>query len=614
MSGNNAVAHGPLVLRRGTKSIDVADHLLDSTISGGVSAVSEITLELEDPGWRLMTTGLIVVGSTVFDWHIFKTSLAAIEMTGGNTGHGGMRLSFRSRWVRNLKKRQGPTGGTQRNVSASTYVASECRAVGITPYVQPDSPVRKQISRDVPKAGEPVTAGAEYPSAWTTFQRLAREEGYIMFEYAGFLYFGTPQWCRDRRKEAPKIKWINGTDAERPLSPPTARRSEDSEIPVEMSLELPRERWPEFRPGWAIEVTGMPNFDGKYIVNSMSYDMSRMKPLMLEVGTAVNPVPQGGEGDQSTTERGVGPYKHVADAAIAAGWTGENLKIAIAVALAESGGKVRAVGGPNTKGKAAGSYDHGLWQINDFYHDFDKNLIYDALYNAKLAYSIWIGAGGNTAAWTSQWATFRAGLHKTWLDEAAAAIETSTSVGLSPAVTGKAAPGPSRVPNRPEYPQNRGWGPPGLRQDQLIRLHGIKDTGSGGVPLYVNRRVAPLFVELIRLLKANGYSKIASSGGYNKRYIKGTTTWSNHSWGLAVDFNAATNPYKSGPLITDMPPNANAIAQSLGMRWGGTYKRTKDAMHYEFMGTPEDADRIIRELGLGVHSPTKQSSDGRGGV
>lgn len=610
MSGENAVAHGPLTIVRGTKSIDVAEHLVDSTISGGVDAVNEIMLELEDPGWRLTSTGLFVVGETKFDWHIFKTSLAAIEMTGGSTGHGGMRLQFRSRFVRNLKQRRGPH--SERDISASDYVKNECRAIGLASFTQ-SSPKRRQIARDVPKASEPVEAGSDYPSAWTTFQRLAREEGYLMFEFAGFLYFGTPEWCRDRRKEAGKIQWINGPDNLRPLAPPIARRSEDSAIPVEMSLELPRERYDDFRPGWAIEVRGMPGFDGKYIVNNISYDLSRVKPLMIECGTAVNPVPQG-EGDQSTTERGVGPHKEIVDAAIAAGWTGENLEIAVAVALAESGGNRLAKGGPNKNG----SFDHGLWQIND-QHNFDRNLIYDARYNAKFAYGLWRAAGANTAAWTSQWTVYRTGKYKEFLDDAASGIETSTSVGLAPGLAGTKDPGPSRLPNRPEYPQNRGWGSPGVSQANLVRLHGIKDTAPGGVPLYVHRRVAPLFAELIRLLKANGYTKIASSGGYNKRYIKGTTTWSNHSWGLAVDFNAATNPYKSGPLVTDMPPNANAIANSLGMRWGGTYRNKKDAMHYEFMGTPEDADRIIRELGLGVIGDgTKQSnnegSGGRGGV
>jgi hypothetical protein len=38
-------------------------------------------------------------------------------------------------------------------------------------------------------------------------------------------------------------------------------------------------------------------------------------------------------------------------------------------------------------------------------------------------------------------------------------------------------------------------------------------------------------------------------------------------------------------MPTWMPPLWNQF----GFRWGGTYSSKKDAMHYEFMGTPADA-------------------------
>jgi murein L,D-transpeptidase YcbB/YkuD len=37
--------------------------------------------------------------------------------------------------------------------------------------------------------------------------------------------------------------------------------------------------------------------------------------------------------------------------------------------------------------------------------------------------------------------------------------------------------------------------------------------------------------------------------------------------------------------------------KSKQFRWGGDYSRRKDAMHYEFMGTPGDAARLIAEIG-----------------
>jgi hypothetical protein len=141
--------------------------------------------------------------------------------------------------------------------------------------------------------------------------------------------------------------------------------------------------------------------------------------------------------------------------------------------------------------------------------------------------------------------------------------------------------------------QDRGWGRPGCRADQLAVV------AVPGIRLNVRSEVAPLFVELVDWLTreraADRVPALSSSGGYVKRFIDGTTTWSNHSWGLAADFNAGTNEY-GWNATTDMPDGTSATAKRLGMRWGGDYTGKKDGMHFEFMGTPADASRIAAGL------------------
>jgi hypothetical protein len=147
--------------------------------------------------------------------------------------------------------------------------------------------------------------------------------------------------------------------------------------------------------------------------------------------------------------------------------------------------------------------------------------------------------------------------------------------------------------------EDRGWGPPGCTADQLERVvvAGMLDT-TPYFPLRVRREVAPLFAELCRWLVAErrryGLSPLSSSGGYNKRKIAGTDVWSNHSWGLAADLNAATNPHRR-PLATDMPPGTREKAASLGLRWGADFSKP-DPMHFEFLGTPADARRYVAAL------------------
>lgn len=54
------------------------------------------------------------------------------------------------------------------------------------------------------------------------------------------------------------------------------------------------------------------------------------------------------------------------------------------------------------------------------------------------------------------------------------------------------------------------------------------------------------------------------------------------------------------PLTTNVPAWMVKLWNHYGFAWGGHYRGTPDPMHFEFMGTPTDADEMtekaIREL------------------
>lgn len=74
-------------------------------------------------------------------------------------------------------------------------------------------------------------------------------------------------------------------------------------------------------------------------------------------------------------------------------------------------------------------------------------------------------------------------------------------------------------------------------------------------------------------------------GCFNIRRMKGGNSWSVHSWGLALDFNAATNPFTRGPLITDFSPEFVMCFAESGFEWGGLWRSIKDAMHFQLPWT-----------------------------
>jgi len=108
-----------------------------------------------------------------------------------------------------------------------------------------------------------------------------------------------------------------------------------------------------------------------------------------------------------------------------AGFSGGNVAVAVAVALAESGGRINAKGGPNSNG----SYDYGLWQINEKAH---PDLItgdaqwWVAGYNAQMAFKIYQASGGKFTAWS----TYKSGAYLTHMGEALLGAASPDSSGV----------------------------------------------------------------------------------------------------------------------------------------------------------------------------------------
>jgi hypothetical protein len=111
----------------------------------------------------------------------------------------------------------------------------------------------------------------------------------------------------------------------------------------------------------------------------------------------------------------------VAQAARKAGFSGNNLVVALAVGKAESQWDPKAVSPPNADRWR--SRDHGLWQINDHWHPRyfrQPGRIYDIDYNAQAAYNISSG-GRNWQPWT----TFRTGASGRYMRDAQQAARSA---------------------------------------------------------------------------------------------------------------------------------------------------------------------------------------------
>jgi peptidoglycan hydrolase-like protein with peptidoglycan-binding domain len=115
----------------------------------------------------------------------------------------------------------------------------------------------------------------------------------------------------------------------------------------------------------------------------------------------------------------------VADVAFTAGFRGDALITAIAVALAESGGRTDAV---NTVGNTPSSRDRGLWQINSYWHpEVSDAQAFNPAGCAQAAYRI----SAQGTSWRP-WTTFNSGSYRQFL---ARAEHAASQVGPMPTFT-----------------------------------------------------------------------------------------------------------------------------------------------------------------------------------
>jgi len=163
--------------------------------------------------------------------------------------------------------------------------------------------------------------------------------------------------------------------------------------------------------------------------------------------------------------------------------------------------------------------------------------------------------------------------------------------------------------------------PVGLASLRLLRLsHWGFDGKVRTGRLIVHRDVARDFVQVFRDLYAArfpirrmvpvdtyGASDFRSieadnTSAFNCRYVDGTTRWSNHAFGTAIDVNPIENPYVSGgrtahrasrPYIARTPRRpgmayeGGALVRAfdrIDWGWGGRWTSVKDYQHFSASG------------------------------
>jgi hypothetical protein len=113
----------------------------------------------------------------------------------------------------------------------------------------------------------------------------------------------------------------------------------------------------------------------------------------------------------------------------------------------------------------------------------------------------------------------------------------------------------------------------------LWDVPGFLEIGVIPKKLYCNKDMIKPLAAAFQALISTGHVKELKTwdGCFNIRKKRGLNSASLHSWGIAIDLNAAWNGLNKQPTLS---PGFVKCFTDNGFEWGGTWKRL-DGMHFE---------------------------------
>lgn len=291
-------------------------------ISYSMSMASELQFTVVDPDFAMLDKNYFLIGRSViytsqtlgtidsFDYskknqrntsnidQLFEIARIDVSESPGSSPQ--IRITCYPQAIQQMKRDKKPS---QITASGSNFVVQAAKKYGLQSAVQKTS--KKQT---INKASG--TKQAE--SLWDVLSRLATDSKFVIFEVNGTLVFAAQEyilnkwgtsseevfeWDKKKKKAVPKIKKYvplrypstsrYGTNGEviapdfEILNLPSLELSDNDPYEGRGSLNLARRNATQLRPGMTIDITGIPQFEGKYLIESVSFDDLSPDPVNI---------------------------------------------------------------------------------------------------------------------------------------------------------------------------------------------------------------------------------------------------------------------------------------------------------------------------------------------
>lgn len=273
---------GKVIARGGKLSADVAERVTTGSVELTSSEATQLTLQLIDDadfnvlGSRLFDAGTPDKPGSRLDYGGLRLEVRAVEI--GSLGTDNLlTITARSLGLSKLKRTRGAK--VRRNLSPTAFARAEAKAAGLE-FVGQSSGKRKTIARK---------GGDDAETSWDVITRLAGECGFITYEAAGVLYFGKPSWLVDEL-DAYKLRWKGEqTSGDLDALPVCRRSGDDPKRLATVDAVLRGDAAEELTPGEALDLAGIPTFEGRYLIDTVTIPLAEGEPIDLRAQSPIDP-------------------------------------------------------------------------------------------------------------------------------------------------------------------------------------------------------------------------------------------------------------------------------------------------------------------------------------
>jgi hypothetical protein len=258
---------------------EISASVMNADMSLTVDAVSQLSLTIHDPGFRMLNANYFQIRMPV-DYDGMKFEVSVVE-AGPGDGPQQITLDCRSAACQKMKRDKGQKSWGK--ISPSDFAKMMADQFGLKFFGQP-TPAKDEIVR--------VRNEDTDESTWDILSKVAGDSQYWMFESDGRLFFTSQTFLLGKYANI-SIPWPP-TDKKKDLlvlDTPTCRRSEDDPNGAECELLIHWEDGVRLRPGMTFGLTGngMKPFGIFYLITEVSWKPGQPESVRVVARTPVDP-------------------------------------------------------------------------------------------------------------------------------------------------------------------------------------------------------------------------------------------------------------------------------------------------------------------------------------